>query len=175
MIGTRIFLSKLIYLMPLWAGCEDYLVRALQVIQNKAARSITKLSIFTPTKTLLKTCQWLSVQQLMTFHSLVLLKKTMYNKAPVYLHAKVTSGGQFTYNTRQAATCPEGFSFDVQHPVDSGTIRQAPGNKLGISKLSWCWRSVEIFNTIPEHIRLETKLSDFKKKIKNWVELHIVI
>ena len=49
MIATGIFLSKLIYLMPLWAGCEDYLVRALQVIQNKAARSITKLRIFTPT------------------------------------------------------------------------------------------------------------------------------
>ena len=54
------------YLIPLWVGCEDYLVRVLQVIQNKAARSITKLSIFTPTKTLLKTCQWMSVQQMMT-------------------------------------------------------------------------------------------------------------
>ena len=26
MIATGIFLSKLIYLMPLWAGCEDYRV-----------------------------------------------------------------------------------------------------------------------------------------------------
>ena len=52
MIATGIFMSKLIYLMPLWSGCEDYLVSALQVIQNKAARSVTKLSIFTPTKTL---------------------------------------------------------------------------------------------------------------------------
>ena len=57
MIATGIFMSKLIYLMPLWSGCEDYLVRALQVIQNKAARSVSKLSFFTPTKTLLKTCQ----------------------------------------------------------------------------------------------------------------------
>ena len=53
MIGTGIFMSKLIYLMPLWGGCEDYLVRALQVVQNKAARSITKLNIYTPTKMLL--------------------------------------------------------------------------------------------------------------------------
>ena len=42
-------MSKLIYLMPLWAGCEEYLVNYLQGIQNKAAWSVAHLSIFTPT------------------------------------------------------------------------------------------------------------------------------
>ena len=50
MIGTGIFLSKLINLMPLWSGCEDYLVKLLQVVQNKAARSIAKLSFSTPSR-----------------------------------------------------------------------------------------------------------------------------
>ena len=92
MIGTGIFMSELIYLMPLWAGCEDYLVKALQVIQNKAARSITKLSSFNPTRTVLKTCGWMSVRQLMTYHSLVLLYKTLKHKTPEHLHDRVTSG-----------------------------------------------------------------------------------
>ena len=95
MIATGIFMSKLIYLMPLWSGCEDYLVRALQVIQNKAARSVSKLSIFTPSKTPLKTCQWMSVRQLMAYHSLVLLHKTLTNKAPQYMYDKVRAGGDF--------------------------------------------------------------------------------
>ena len=111
MIGTGIFMSKLIYLMPLWASCEDYLVTALKVIQNQAARSITRLSYFTPTKTVLKTCQWMSVRQLMTYHSLVLLYKTLKHKTPEYLYHRVTAGGKFPYKTRQAATCPEGFSY----------------------------------------------------------------
>ena len=29
MIANGIFISKLIYLMPVWVGCEDYLVHAL--------------------------------------------------------------------------------------------------------------------------------------------------
>ena len=157
-------MSKLIYLIPLWAGCEDYLVRALQVIQNKAARSITKLSFFTPTRTLLKTCQWMSVRQLMTYHSLVLLYKTLKHKTLEYLHHWVTVGGKFPYKIRQAATCPEGFSFEIQDPVDSGTVRQVTGNKLDLSKNGWCWRSVEIFNTIPDHTRLETLMYLFKKR-----------
>ena len=53
-IANGIFMSKLIYLMPLWSGCEDYLVRSLQVVQNKAARVVARLSIFTPTKTLMQ-------------------------------------------------------------------------------------------------------------------------
>ena len=46
MIDRQISMSKFIYLMPLW--CEEYLVKPLQVVQNKAARLIAKLSIFVP-------------------------------------------------------------------------------------------------------------------------------
>ena len=103
MIANGIFISKLIYLMPLWSGCDEYLVKGLQVIQNKAARSVAKVSFFTPIKTLLKTCGWLSVRQLMAYHSLVLLYKTLSNKTPQYLYEKVSAGGQFPYKTRQGA------------------------------------------------------------------------
>ena len=48
-IANGIFMSKLIYLIPLWFGCEEYLVRSLQVMQNKAAMSVAKLSYAAPT------------------------------------------------------------------------------------------------------------------------------
>ena len=161
--------------MPLWAGCEEYLVRALQVVQNKAARAVAKLNIFTPTKTLLKVCGWMSVRQLMTYHSLMVLHKTLRSQKPVYLHQKVTSGGPFTYKTRQAATCSPGFYFEVSHPTDSGAVRQVPGNKLGLSKLGWCWRSVDVYNTLPADLRLERKLPNFKKRLREWVAININI
>ena len=175
MIGNGIFLSKLIYLMPVWSGCKDYLVKALQVIQNKAARTIARLSYMTPTRTLLKTCGWMSVRQLMAYHSLVLLHKTITHQAPVYLYEKVTAGGQFPYKTRQADTCSEEFSFNVQHPVDSGALRQFSGEKLNLLKQGWCWRSVERYNTLPSDLRLEKKMSKFKTRLKKWVEQNISI
>ena len=169
MIGTRIFLSKLIYLMPLWSGCEEYLVRALQIIQNKAAKAVAKPTYATPTKTILRSCGWLSVRQLMVYHSLVLLQKTLANKAPRYMYDKVTAAGKFTYNTRQVSECSSDFSFSVQHPLANGTIRQEPGNKLELYKNGWCWRSVEQYNTFPTNIRLEQKLPNFKTSLKKWV------
>ena len=35
-------MSKLGFMIPLWSGCQEYLSRALQTIQNKAARVVTK-------------------------------------------------------------------------------------------------------------------------------------
>ena len=71
MFANGLFMSKLIYLIPLWGGCEKLLIRALQIVQNKAARVVTRLGIFTPVKTLLRQCGWLSVHQLVYFHTVV--------------------------------------------------------------------------------------------------------
>ena len=151
--------------MPLWSGCEDYLVNSLQVVQNKAARTVDKLNIFTPTKTLMKVCGWMSVRQLLAYHSLVLLHKTLRSKTPVYLHQKVTSGGHFPYKTRRAAACPPGFSFTVSHPTDSGAIRQQSGFKLRISKQGWCWNSVKLFKARHKATKLQEKTEEL-----DWVE-----
>ena len=107
MIANGIYMSKLIYLMPLWMGCEDYLINALQVNLNKVARLVTKLDIFTPTAVLMQQCGWMPIKHLMAYHSLVLLHKILQQQSPSYLHKKVTSGSQ-QYITRQAATTTAG-------------------------------------------------------------------
>ena len=113
----------------------------------------------------------------MAYHSIVLLHKTLANQSPEYLFKKVTAGGQFPYKTRQAAACPTEFSFSVQHPTNNGAIRQGGGggHKLGMSKNGWCWRSVEIYNTLPTDLRLERKLSKFKTRLRKWVEENVSI
>ena len=34
MIANGIFMSKLVYIIPVWGGCEKFLIRGLQVVQN---------------------------------------------------------------------------------------------------------------------------------------------
>ena len=43
MIADGIFMSKLVYLIPLRGGSAKYLIKSLQTLQNKAARAVTKL------------------------------------------------------------------------------------------------------------------------------------
>ena len=163
-LANGIFMSKLIYLMPLWAGCDDNLVKALQVLQNKVARSVTKRSRFTPTKTLMKECGWLTVKQLMIYHSLVQLHKTIQSKKPEYLHKRVTKEldqleerRHYYYKTRQ---------------YTSGALRQIPEleAKLDISQRSWCWRATSVYYSLPMSIQRQPKLTTFKTKLRTWVK-----
>ena len=134
------------------------MVRSLQVVQNKAARVVARLSIFTPTKTLMLTFGWLSVRQLLVYHSLVLLYRTLANHKPDYLYRKIRSGGDFIYRTRQAA---------------NGTIRKRPGSTLDLSRQSWDWKSIEVYNTLPQSLRSEKKLTNFKKRLKDWIKKNV--
>ena len=67
-VANGIFMSKLCYLIQFWGGTDGYLLHALQVIQNRAARAVTRLSWFTPSRTLLNKCIWLRLKQLVVYH-----------------------------------------------------------------------------------------------------------
>ena len=134
------------------------------MIQNKVARSVTKRNTFTPTKMLMKECGWLTVKQLMVYHSLIQLHKTIQNQAPTYLYSRVSSqlslleeGRTYYYQTRQHA---------------SGALRQLPGveAKLDLSDRSWCWRAARSYHSLPDRIKRLTKLSKFKTELNTWVK-----
>ena len=169
MVANGIFISKLIYLMPVWAGAEEYLINALQVSQNKAARLVTKLDIFTPSMVLMKQCGWLPVKQLMVFHSIVLLHKTLKNQKPAYLYQMVTSGSE-QYNTRQAA--------ETAANLAAAGITWQPSValcELDLTRSSWCWSSVHWYNKLPPDLLAETKLHKFKTRLKLWVAEQVEI
>ena len=167
MIANGIFMSKLIYLMPVWMGCEDYLADALQVCQNKAARIITKLDRFTPSKVLLLQCGWLSVRQLMSYHSLVLLHKTINHRKPEYLYKKVTSGSCQPKTRHETAAADRLLAAGVSNPPSINSC------KLQVTRKSWCWTSVYWYNQLPINLRTERKLQAFKTRLKQWVLLHL--
>ena len=156
-------MSKLIYLMPVWAGCDDYLVSALQVSLNKVARLVIKLEIFTPTKVLMQQCGW------MIYHSIVLLHKTLKQKSPVYLYQKFTSGS-VQHNTRQAA------SSKVALEAAGVTWRASVADcELEHTRSSWCWTSVNWYSQLPPDLLAEPKLKTFKTKLKGWISRNFEI
>ena len=73
LISNGILLTKLSYLSLLWGGCNLELLKSLQILQNKAARIVTKLDWSTPTGVQFSQCGWLSVHQLVVYHSVVMV------------------------------------------------------------------------------------------------------
>ena len=152
MIANGLYMSKLSYLIALWGGCGAVLKRCLQVTQNKVARMVTKLEWSTPSKDVLKQVGWLSVNQLIFYHSVLLIFKVKQNKSPKYLHNMFS--WNYKYNTRQA---------------EGGNIRLIGKPKLEVTRNSFRWRAANQFNQLPEEIKTCKSLENFKLSVKKWI------
>ena len=156
MVADGIFMSKLIYLIALWGGSAKYILTALQKAQNRAARVVTKLEWSTPTADLLSQCGWLSVHQLVVYHSVVLVFKIIRNESPRFLFSMFSA--KYSYKTKQART---------------GQIKHTRDLDLGITKDSFRWRASGAYNELPQEIRDIETLHMFKKAAKDWIKKHI--
>ena len=147
MIANGIFISKLIYMIHLWGGCEKYLIQCLQIIQNSAARTVTRRNIFTPVEELLRMCNWLSVSQLVSYHTLMLVFSTLKSGKPEYLSNMFST--DYCYQTR--------FS-------EQGNIRAAGNHepRLEIMNKSFKYRGMRNWNILPTNIKTEENPRIFK-------------
>ena len=129
-------------------------MNSLQIVQNKAARFVARRGIYTPVVQLLKECGWLSVRQLVRYHSILLIYKTIQTTSPKYIYSKLSS--EFPYNTRLAES-------------ESVRMGSAFKCKLELTEKSFMNRATVTFNQLPTEIRQTHMLEDFKEKLKGWV------
>ena len=152
MIANGIVMSKMIYLIQLWGGCGKYLIICLQSLQNRAARIVTRKDWFTSVKTLLLQCGWLSVYQLVVYHSLILVYQVKTSRKPFYFRYKLNT--QFNRETRLAA---------------SDGIRIMERNRLSLTKSGFRVRASAQWNTLPIDVRQSKNILSFKRNLKAWI------
>ena len=151
-------MSRLIYLIQVWGGCSGYLIGCLQLLQNRAARAVTRLEFSTPVKTLLLQCGWLSVNQLVYFHTLILTFNIRKHKQPLFLSKKLSH--DFSRLTRLAL---------------SDGIRRMDRNKLSVTQASFRVRATKYWNSLPTDIRQCSKIGNFKVKVKAWIKANVSV
>ena len=161
-VANGIFMSKLIFMIALWSGCQEFLTDSLQVCQNKAARTITKRGYSTPVKQLLKECGWRSVREELYYHSVLQVHKTLMTKASQYLYSKLTSDGSYNCDTGHAR---------------NSIIKLGPTfqTKLALCKSSFRWRGAAWYEALPAGIRWERIMEKFKGKVNEWIKSNISI
>ena len=123
-------------------------------MQNRAARTITKLGWFTPIKTLLEQCNWLSIKQLIFYHTALQVWKVKASECPVYINNKFKPS-----NTRSS---------------NQGTLL-VPAVEKATSSKSFIVRSASTWNHLPQDIRNIKNLSTFKVNLKAWTKENISI
>ena len=159
-------MSKILYLLPLYGGCPDYLLSAVQKKQTEAMRQVTgKRWVypgrqFVSTAQLLKECGWLSVRQLIFYTTVLSVHKTIVHKMPEVLYEKLTSGRK--YETRGAK----------KNIVERTSVE---ASRLNIASTSYRWRGHQQHTSLPESLKEERDINIFKNRLKSWIRNNIQI
>ena len=136
-------ISKLIYMIPAWGASTDNQVRRAQVLLNKTARWVTGMRRNTRVIDLMKETGWLTVKELHTVHSCVLMWKTLHLERPGHIYSRL--------------------------PVDDEWKLDTKRTRLQFTERGWKWKTSLIWNSVPDWMRAETKVSCFKKQMKSWI------
>ena len=130
-------------MINLWGSTRPTWIRKIQIIQNMAARYVTRDNRYTRVSTLLNKCKWLSVNKMIIFHSLNLLWKTWYR---------------------------EGFTILKEGLIRNhdGTFCEIKGRIL-LTNDSWKRRTIKIWNKINTTLRMEDNAATFKAGLKDWI------
>ena len=159
-VATGIIQSKIQYLLPLYGGAPEYLLKAIQVQQLKGARFVCGYrSFYWSTEKLLKTCGWLSVKQ-QEFHSTTLLvHKIAITSRPGNLHADMFQ--PYSVSTRAAT---------------QGQIRYGENYRGGneMTRGSFKYRAQRYYSTIPQDLK-NKPLGTFKVKLKQHTARYIPV
>ena len=153
-------MSRLIYMISVWRGAQKYLLNRLQVQQLTAARAVCGyLSRFWSERKLLQRVGWLSIRQLIYFHTVLQAHKVIISGKPAGLLESISTN--HPYRTRNATM---------------GRIRFGE-NFCGESSLvttSFKHRAVHFYNEVPASVYMGT-LPAVKYKLKDWIKKNIAI
>ena len=142
----------------MYGNASEYLLRFLQVLQNKVARIVTRLSWDTGIDVLLSQVGWLSIRQLYVYHSLITVFKMRKGGKPEYLREKFRN--DFTYKTRLAT----GQCFNVHE-----TPKTEKSRKSYVHNTTYWW------NSLSPDMRKTEKLQAFKQDLKKWIKINVPI
>ena len=148
--------SKLDSYNSLLIGIPDTLKRRLQLIQNNAARLITKSRKSDDITPVLKSLHWLPVSFRIEYKVLCLCYKSLNNLAPSYMSSMLS------YRDAPSSRCT--LRNDELQLLKEPTARLKTHGDRAFSVYA-----PKLWNTLPLHLRQSSSVDCFKKNLKTFL------
>ena len=142
-VAEGIFNSSLIYCIPLWGGGEKGDMQDLQILQNRAAQHVLRLPRRSHRNEMFDRLDWMTVNQLVFYHTVITVFKIRQTGEPEYL------------------------AEHVQNDNFRGSLI-VPATNLTLAKKSFCYRGGDSWISLPSTIRNIKKVIPFKRALKRW-------
>ena len=143
-ISDGLFNSVITYCLPLIGGCTKAEINSIQILQNKAAQLVTRSPPRSSRNPMFDRLQWLTVNQLLVYHTLLQVYRIRHSGEPEYLFHIL---GKSSRNGRISTPVP----------------------KLQLVRDSFTYRGAHWWNSLPSDVRNMKKVSGFKRAVKKWI------
>ena len=147
-IVEGIFSSVLIYCLPVFGGCGKREINSLQILQNKAARLICNAGWRIPRKELFAKVGWMTVRQLVCYHTALCTYRILSTREPEYL-------------------------YSIMSRMNRSNRIIVPHANLTLMQGSFCYRGATEWNALPEVIRSCQSTTTFKLLLKKWIQENV--
>ena len=143
-LANSLIISKIIYMLPVWGGTHPTHMKKLQRIQNNTARYVLNKGKKWKTLKLMREVNWLSVMEMMQYHSLILLWKLKNHNKPKQIANK--------------------FSWE-----NNGNLNIVEP-RLQTTNTHYRWRTSRMWNELSPELKNANKISRFKTELKSWIK-----
>ena len=147
-VAVGIFNSVLTYCLPLFGECGKGNLQNLQVMQNKAAQIVSHSPPRAHRIEMYKKLDWLTVNQLVQYPSLLAVFKIRQTKQPEYLS---------NFLCRESR-----YGKIIFEKVE-----------LKVATKSFIFRSSESLNSLPLAVKSCQKVGTFKPKLRKWIQENV--
>ena len=113
-------------------------------MQNSAARYVAQSRKDVSRKDLFREVRWLTVRQLIYYHTALTIHRIRNAQEPEYLSEILTRDNRLNKII-------------------------IPNSNLTLAKQSFCFRGAEVWNKLPIEIRACRKIGTFKTKLRSWI------
>ena len=142
-LANGFILSKLMYLIPAWGSTTDNQVRRAQVLMNKTARWVIGQRRRTRVIDLMKETGWLTVKEMNITQSCILMWKVLHLERPGHVRARLQTDNEWKLEIKNT--------------------------RIQFTERGWRWKTSPIWNSLPDWMRAETKVSAFKRNMRTWI------
>ena len=137
-------MSKILYVIQIWSSMKITWIRNMQIVQNLKARFVTQMGRHTRREKLLEECKWLSINQLVVYHYLMLIFRIIKYEQWSPVRERLEVNGEKKVRER--------------------------GARLNLTRELWHRRKARKWNSLSDKLRYDQNVKKFKIILRNWIE-----